>query len=59
MDITRANGQELETTNSRRRTLLKESVKEITSNGGGLRMSENLSREDLYDQRFKNRDSIH
>ena len=46
------NVQYLETEDSRRRRLLSEVIDEITANCGGLRMSENLSREDLYGERF-------
>ncbi len=52
------NDQELETEDSRRRRLLNEVVEEITSNGGGLRMSENLSRKDLYDERFRDSNAL-
>ena len=34
----------------RRRRLIDEAIAEITANGGGLRMSENLTREALYDR---------
>ena len=50
--------QELETEDDRRRRLLNEVVEEITANGGGLRMSENLSRQDLYDERFKDSNAL-
>lgn len=57
-DVAGINVQDLETEDSRRRRLLSEVVEEITSNGGGLRMSENLSREDLYSERFTGRDAL-
>ena len=38
------------TLQERRRRLIDEAVAEITANGGGLRMSENLPREALYDR---------
>ena len=41
---------EPETLQERRRRLIDEAVAEITANGGGLRMSENLPREALYDR---------
>ena len=44
-----ANDHDTETPLERRRRLLKEAVESITANGGGLRMSENLPREALYD----------
>ena len=58
VDAARKNGHDLETDDSRRRRLLNEVVEEITATGGGLRMSDNLSREDLYGERFKVRDSL-
>ena len=39
-----------ETPDERRRRLLKEAIDDITANGGGLIMSENLPRDDLYDR---------
>ncbi len=50
--------QELETEDSRRRRLLNEVVEEITANGGGLSMSENLSRQAMYDERFKDSNAL-
>ena len=58
VDTVGINGQDLETETSRRLRLLNEVVEEITANGGGLRMSENLSREDLYGERFMDRDAL-
>ncbi len=45
-----ANRQDVETPDERRRRLLKQAIDDITANGGGLRMSENLPRDDLYDR---------
>ena len=45
------NGQGSETPLERRCRLLKEAVESITADGGGLRMSENLPREALYDRK--------
>ncbi len=39
-----------ETDSERRRRLLNEVTEDITANGGGLRMSENLAREQPYDR---------
>ena len=52
-DAVEIDARELETEDDRRRRLLNEVVEQITANGGGLRMSENLSRQGLYDERFK------
>ena len=41
--------RETETELEERRWLLREVIADITANGGGLRMSDNLSREALYD----------
>ena len=41
---------EAEVLQERRRRLIDEAIAEITANGGGLRMSENLTREALYDR---------
>ena len=57
-DAVEIDAQELDTEDSRRRRLLNEVVEEITANGGGLRMSENLSRQDLYDERFKDSNAL-
>ena len=59
VDATGINVQDLETEDSRRRRLLSEVVKEIAANGGGLHMSENLTREELYGERFKSHDALH
>ena len=40
----------VETADERRRRLLNKAIEDITANGGGLRMSENLPREALYDR---------
>ena len=42
--------EESETPIERRRRLLKGAIDSITANGGGLRMSENLPRDALYDR---------
>ena len=42
--------EESETPPERRHRLLREAVASITANGGGLRMSENLPRDALYDR---------
>lgn len=39
---------ESETERDRRCRLLREAISDITANGGGLRMADNLSRESLY-----------
>lgn len=57
-DAVEIDAQELETEEGRRRRLLNEVVEEITANGGGLRMSENLSRQDLYDERFRDSNAL-
>lgn len=57
MDASETDDVGIEAKTRRRRRLLSEIVEEITANGGGLRMSENLSREELYGERFNNRDS--
>ena len=49
-DKTEINEQDMETEAERRRRLLNEVLEEITANGGGLRMAENLPREALYDR---------
>ena len=41
---------EVKTEVERRRRMLREVIEKITANGGGLRMAENLSREELYDR---------
>ena len=41
---------ETETVDERRRRLLRQAIDDITANGGGLRMSENLPRDALYDR---------
>ena len=40
----------VETADDRRCRLLNKAIEDITANGGGLRMSENLPREALYDR---------
>ena len=57
-DAVEIDAQDLETEDDRRRRLLNEVVEQITANGGGLRMSENLSRQDLYDERFKDSNAL-
>ena len=57
-DASQISEMELEPENKRRRRLLNEVVDEITANDGGLRMSENLSREELYAERLKDRDAL-
>ena len=39
-----------ETETERRRRMLRELIEKITANGGGLRMADNLPREELYDR---------
>ncbi len=39
---------EVETEVERRRRMLRQVIEKITANGGGLRMADNLSREELY-----------
>ena len=41
---------DVETEAERRRVMLREVIEKITANGGGLRMADNLSREELYDR---------
>lgn len=50
VDVSRARVNDSETALQRRRRLLKEIIDDITANGGGLRMEENLPREALYDR---------
>ncbi|MCE2459085.1 MAG: hypothetical protein J4G14_14940 [Dehalococcoidia bacterium] len=57
MDASKTNDVGLQAKTRRRRSLLHQAVEAITMNGG-LRMSENLSREELYEERFKNRDAL-
>ena len=44
------NGPVVEPEAERRSRMLREVIEEITANGGGLRMTDNLSREELYDR---------
>ena len=57
-DVIEVSALDLETEDDRRRRLLNEVVEEIVANGGGLHMSENLSREELYSERFTGRDAL-
>ena len=50
VDVTRTRVKDPETALQRRRRRLKEVIDDITANGGGLRMEENLPREALYDR---------
>ena len=43
-------GPDVETEAERRRRRLRAVIEKITANGGGLRMADNLSREELYDR---------
>ncbi len=43
-------GPDVETEAERRRRMLRAVIEKITANGGGLRMADNLSREELYDR---------
>ena len=45
-----ADEQQLETPLERQVRLMNEVIEDITANGGGLRMSENLTRDKLYDE---------
>ena len=45
-----ADEEESETAFERQVRLMNEVIEEITANGGGLRMSENLTRDELYDE---------
>lgn len=47
---TAAERQDTETEVDRRRRMLHVVIEKITANGGGLRMADNLSREELYDR---------
>ena len=42
----------------RRRKAIEEVVNSITANGGGLLMSENLTREELYEEAWRERNAI-
>ncbi len=50
VDRTADRNLELETEGELRRRMLREVIEKITANGGGLRMADNLSREELYDR---------
>ena len=58
MDASETSDLVPEAETNRRRRLISEVIKEITATGGGLRMAENLSREELYGERFKDHDPI-
>ncbi len=45
-----SNEPDVETEAERRRRMLCQVIEKITANGGGLRMADNLSREELYDR---------
>ena len=53
-----AGEERAETADERRRRLLKDVIEKITANGGGLRMSENQTREELYDEAINGPDAI-
>ena len=53
-----AEGEPGETSAERRSRLLGEVIEKITANGGGLRMADNLSREDLYDEAINGPNAI-
>ncbi len=50
LTVPQAEGEPAESEAERRGRLLGEVIEKITANGGGLRMADNLSREDLYDE---------
>ena len=56
--VTQAEGEPAESEAERRGRLLGEVIEKITANGGGLRMADNLSREDLYDEAINGPDAI-
>ena len=53
-----AGGEPGETSAERRSRLLREVIEKITANGGGLRMADNLSREDLYGEAINGPNAI-
>ena len=56
--VTQAEGEPAESEAERRGRLLTEVIEKITANGGGLRMADNLSREDLYDEAINGPNAI-
>ena len=57
--VAEAPGEErVETADERRRRLLQDVIEKITANGGGLRMSENQTRGELYDEAINGPDAI-
>ena len=56
--VPQAEGGPAESEQERRGRLLGEVIEKITANGGGLRMADNLSREDLYDEAINGPDAI-
>ena len=58
MDTTDDGSRKNETELERRYRLINEVIESITANGGGLRMSENLTREELYDDAIRSRGAI-
>ena len=51
-------GQQSETPLERQIRLMNEVIEDITANGGGLRMSENLTRDELYDEAINGPDAL-
>ena len=56
--VPQAEEEPAESEAERRGRLLGEVIEKITANGGGLRMADNLSREDLYDEAINGPNAI-
>ena len=56
--VPQSEGEPAEPEAERRGRLLREVIEKITANGGGLRMADNLSREDLYDEAINGPNAI-
>ncbi len=55
---TQGGSEQSETPLERRIRLMNEVIEDITANGGGLRMSENLTRDELYDEAINGPDAV-